>query len=186
MARKKSSNPTELPYTKRLKKEKEERMFWKGLGLEDEGETSYHFNHVDFRESNVTDDQLHLLVTRVKSVNMFDLNGTDISCEGIKALAKLESLNELRLKECNNISNDCIPVLNEIVSLKLLYVKSTPITVDGLLGLTNLTNLRELFFSGTPVENMEAKIRSLEALLPECKLIMDGKEIERPAKYDEY
>lgn len=181
MPKQKKNSPTtdNLPYTKRLKKEKEELAFWKRLGVTHPDEILTHYNHIDFRESGITDEELHLFVTKVRSVNMFDLNGTEITCDGIEALTKLENLSELRLKECHHIDNKCIPYLNKITTLKFLYVKGTPITIDGLLGLGNLVHLEDLFFSDTAVEDMDNKLKTLATLLPQCRLIMDGKELPR-------
>jgi hypothetical protein len=175
MSKKKRSD--ELPYTKRLKKEKEERLFWKSLGFDNIDQIATHYNHIDFRFSGVTDEELYLLVTKIRSINMLDLNETNITNHGIAALTQLDNLSELRMKECMEIDNDCIVHLNKITTLKLLGVKSTPITIDGLLGLTDLKNLEELFFSESPVDNMQEKLQTIAKNLPKCQLIMDGKEV---------
>ena len=108
---------------------------------------AYH-HHFDVRQIPDLDDEgLAYLLTNVKGVNMLDLNEIEITNATIALLTKLEYVNELRMKGCVDIDNNCIADLNKIASLQFLHVKNTGITIDGLLQLTALTKLTELLFS---------------------------------------
>ncbi|MGZ8545512.1 MAG: hypothetical protein ACXWV0_09460 [Flavisolibacter sp.] len=171
---KKKKTPAPLGYTKLLKQQKAEKEFWKALGIEDPEQAPHHVNHMDFRESLITDEELALMTTRIKSIEMLDLNGTEITNEGIRHLVQMEYLAELRLKECEKIDNDCISFLNEMPTLKFLYLKSTPVTIEGLLEL-KLPNLEHLFFSSHQKEIQEAHMQILRMHLPKAEFIIDGK-----------
>lgn len=173
--KKKKQKDDKIPYTKQLKLQRQEKEFWQRFNIHDPEEAPHHVNHIDLRCSTITDDQLAMLVSRIRSIEMLDLNETEITNEGIRHLGGLEYLAELRLKECTNIDNDCIPYLNRLVTLKLLYVKSTPITIDGLLQLNNLPELKQLFFSSHDAEISSDKMNKLSESLPHAELIVDGK-----------
>ena len=172
---KKKKAPGEIPYTRQIKQLRQEKEFWQNLGIQDPEDAPHHVNHVDLRGTTINDDQLALMVGRVRSSEMLDLNDTEISNEGISHLTRMEYLAELRLKECRQIDNDCISFLNQIPGLRLLYLKSTPVNIDGLLNLTSVPKLEELFFSDPDELITEEKMVKLAALLPNTTLIIDGK-----------
>lgn len=171
---KKKKDPAPLGYTKLLKQQKAIKEFWKSLGFEDPEQVPKKIHHMDFRYSQVTDEELALMTTRIKSIEMLDLNDTSITNEGISHLTQLEYLAELRLKECEQIDNDCISFLNEIPTLKFLYLKSTPVTIEGLMEL-KLPNLEHLFFSSHEKEIKEEQMQILKNNLPRAEFIIDGK-----------
>jgi hypothetical protein len=171
---KKKKEPATLGYTKLLKQQKAEKEFWKAFGIDDPEQAPSHVNHVDFRYTLLTDEGLALMATRIRSIEMLDLNGTAITNEGIKNLVQMEYIGELRLKECEQIDNGCIQYLNQLHSLKLLYLKSTPVTIEGLMEL-KLANLEHLFFSSHQKEIQEGHLQILRTHLPKAELIIDGK-----------
>lgn len=140
-------------------------------------------HHLDLRLFNDLEDHgFAFIMTNVKGVNMLDLNETEVSNESIKLLISLEYVNELRAKECRHLDNDCIESLNQLSSLEFLHLKSTAITIDGLLKLTNLPNLKELMFSAEDTESIQEKMQQLKTLLPNCNFTVNS----RPWHFDEY
>ena len=135
----------------------------------------YH-HHLDLRFFDDLDDAAFAyLMVKVKGVNMLDLNETEISNESIQLLTRLEYLTELRAKGCSELNNQCIPLLNKIPSLELLHVKCTDITIDGLMQLNALPNLKLLLFSDDDAAALPGKILQLKKILPGCELVVDGK-----------
>ncbi len=135
---------------------------------------AYH-HHFDVRQIPDLDDEgLAYLLTHVKGVNMLDLNETEITNASIALLTKLEYVNELRLKGCTEIDNDCITDLNKITSLQFLHVKDTGITIDGLLQLTALTTLTQLLFSADDTAAIKEKILLLKERLPHCSFAINA------------
>ncbi len=159
-----------------LKQQKAEKEFWKAFGIDNPEQAPSHINHVDFRYTLITDEGLALMATRIKSIEMLDLNGTAITNDGIKNLVQLDYVGELRLKECEQIDNGCIQYLNQIPTLKLLYLKSTPVTIEGLMEL-KLANLEQLFFSSHDKEIKEEQLAGMKENFPKAELIIDGKTI---------
>lgn len=174
LMKKKKQQDGKIGYTKQLKLQRQEKEFWQGFNIQDPEEAPHHVNHVDLRCSTITDHQLALLVSRIRSIEMLDLNETEITNEGIKHLTKLEYLAELRLKLCSNIDNDCIHFLSQLTTLKLLHVRSTSITIDGLVHLNGLPNLEKLFFSSHDTEITAEKMNKLFQNLPKAEIIIDG------------
>ena len=166
---------------KKLQRIKEEQ-FWANFcyfNLPDGvNEIPTSFNRVNFRIYNVDDKGLLRMVSYVRSIDQLDLDGTDITNEGIGYLTQLEVLKELRLKECNAIDNGCIGFLCEIQSLELLHLGGTGITPDGLEKIGCLKNLKLLLVSAS--EGDEVFLSKIEAALPpECEFLVNHKVYER-------
>jgi hypothetical protein len=154
----------------KAKKELERRF-----GKLHESMVGYH-DHIDFRSlDDFDDDAFAWLMQNVKGVNMLDLNETDISNDSISLLGKLEYVKELRAKGCHNLNNDCVDDLNKLTSLVFLHLKNTNITIDGLLKLKNLSNLKTLMFSADDPVSIKEKLLQLKTMLPGCELVINSK-----------
>ena len=135
-----------------------------------------YYHHLDFRGlDDFDDDGFAFLMEKVKGVYMLDLNETDIGNESIKLLSRLEYVKEIRAKGCHRLDNDCIPYLSQIPSLEFLHLKYTDITIDGLLQLIDLPNLKTLMFSAEDGEDIQEKLLQLHEMFPECELVANGK-----------
>lgn len=164
--------------SKELKAEKElKRRYGK---LAESMEPYYH--QLDLRPlSEMDDEAFAYIMTNVRGVNMLDLNETEISNESIKLLTQLEYVKELRLKECRHLDNGCIEFLGQLKELEFLHLKSTEVTIDGLLQLTILPNLKELMFSADDREAIKEKMIQLRAILPGCRFTVNS----RPWLFDD-
>jgi hypothetical protein len=153
------------------------RKYWKRrFGGKTAGDSAAYHHHLDFRLIDDLDDEgLAYIMTNVKGVDMLDLNETEISNESIKLLTGLEYIKELRAKECGSLDNDCIESLNQIPTLEFLHLKSTAITIDGLLQLTSLPNLKVLMFSAADTESIKEKMVQLKNQLPNCDFTVNSK-----------
>jgi hypothetical protein len=135
---------------------------------------AYH-HHFDVRQIPDLDDEgLAYLLTHVKGINMLDLNETEITNTSIALLTKLEYVNELRLKGCTDIDNNCIADLNKITSLQFLHVKNTGITIDGILQLSALTKLTTILFSNDDDKDIKDKMLLLKDMLPGCSFVINS------------
>jgi hypothetical protein len=141
-------------------------------------EITPHLRRVNFRLHGVNDEGLLLMMNKVKSIDMLDLDETAITNEGIRYLLNLTYLKELRLKGCNEIDEGCLPYLNQMHSLELLHLGSTAITVDGIFQLSSLTNLHTLLLSAPTDNGIQEKVIKLSALHPQCEFIVNHKTID--------
>jgi hypothetical protein len=158
--------------SKELKAEKELKRRYGKLA---EGMEPY-YHQLDLRPfDDLDDDAFAYIMTKVKGVNMLDLNETEITNESIKLLTQLEYVNELRAKGCRQLDNDCITYLNQLPSLKFLHLKSTAVTISGLLQLTNLPELKELMFSADEEEDIKEQMLQLKQQLPGCAFVVNSK-----------
>lgn len=135
-----------------------------------------YYHHLDLRLLDELDDEAFaFIMAKVKGVNMLDLNETRITNQSIELMIRLEYVHEIRAKGCHGLDNGCIESLNRIRQLRLLHLKYTGITIDGLLGLKNGAELQELHFSADEDNHLDEKLRQLEIQLPGCSLIVNGK-----------
>ncbi len=133
-------------------------------------------NHINlqFFEA-IDDDAVAYILKNVKGINMLDLNEALITDNTIELLTKLEYVYELRAKECYGLDDGCIEHLNYLTTLNFLYVKDTSISIEGLLKLTNLTNLKELFFTVKDEIFINEKMLQLKAQIPNCLFNVNSK-----------
>lgn len=135
-----------------------------------------YYDHLDLRGlDDLDDDAFACIMEKVRGVYMLDLNETGITNQGIKLLTRLEYVKEIRAKGCRLLDDNCITDLDTITSLEFLHVRYTGITIDGLLQLKSLTNLKTLMFSAGDVEAIKEKLLQLKAMLPQCELVIDAK-----------
>jgi hypothetical protein len=160
-----------------MKKAKKEKAFWNKYfnfpGKLEEIPQAIH--HINLSCTEVDDQDLEYLVGRIRKINLLDLDQTAISNDGIKFLLQLQDLKELRLKDNFPINNGCIPYLCQLTSLELLHLGSTAVTVEGLLQLGDLQNLKRLLFSADTETDIKEKAQQLKNLLPNCEFIINGR-----------
>jgi len=145
-----------------------------------------HLERVNFRIwDHVDDDQIEMMITHVQSINMLDLDETEITNHSIELLGKLSFIKELRLKGCNEIDDDAIPHLNNISGLELLHLGGTPISLNGLLQLSATHPLRMLLISVDDPELHQNELTTIAQRFPACELIVNHKAFSIPEKEDD-
>lgn len=108
----------------------------------------FHVEKVRFRLYDyVDDDDLVRMVGGINSVGQLDLDETDITNTGIEELVKLDSVQELRLKGCTNLTNEAMPFICSIKGLELLHLIGTSITTDGFKDIGKLSSLKKLLIT---------------------------------------
>lgn len=151
-----------------------DKKYWKRCLGKVEYASSYQ-DHIDFRGiPDINDESLVYFLTDINGINMLDLNETEITNDSIMFLSNLEYVNELRLKGCIEIDDDCISHLNKMTSLQFLHIKDTGITIEGVLQLNALTNLRELLFSVNDIVAVKNKMLLLLQVLPNCNFTVNS------------
>jgi hypothetical protein len=156
------------------------KKYWKRrLGnLITPGMAAY-YHHFDLRPfSDLDDEGLEYMLTYVKGIDMLDLNETEITNHGIKLLTKLEYIKELRLKSVRDINDDCADDLNKITSLEFLHLRFTGFTINGVLKLTALTNLKKIIFSEDNAEAITNKMLQLKEMHPNCEFLVNSQPYE--------
>ncbi len=150
--------------------------YWKRRFGDASHKTEPYYHHFDLRHIDDLDDEgLAYLVAGIKGVDMLDLNETEITNESIRLISTMEYVKELRIKSCHQIDDTCVTDLNKITSLEFLHARNTSLTIDGLLQLKDLTNLKTLMFSTDDVEAIKEKMLQLKTMLPQCDLVIDSK-----------
>ena len=133
-----------------------------------------HIDQVQFRLYDyVDDDHLERMVRVIKSIGQLDLDETAITNAGIKELIKLETIQELRLKGCSNITDEAMPFVCAIKGLTLLHLIGTNITTAGFNEIGKLKELKKLFISA---DRDDEKLEEIFVQLPaSCEMIVDYK-----------
>jgi hypothetical protein len=173
MARKKKQREmpiNNLSYTNQLKWNKAEKAFWAKYFNNPPAPENIpkHRDRLSFRSSDITDEEIGFVVTRISSINMLDLDDAYITSKTVEHLTRLEHLGELRLKGCTELYDDCVTYLTQLKGLELLHLVGTNITLEGLVGMHPLSDLKKLFISVDPKEKIEATMLRIREELPQC------------------
>ena len=91
-----------------------------------------------------------LTETDVKKVTWLNFNGTQITNEGLKGVAKMQNLKTLALTN-TKITNAGLKEVAKLQNLESLYLKSTQITDEGLKEVAKLQKLTRMDLSGTQI-----------------------------------
>lgn len=163
-----------------MKKEKREAFFWEsyyGIKKGDLARIADSSDHLRFRDSELTDEQLGFIVAKIKNIGQLDLDNSLITDEGIEHLIQLNSIKALRLKGCHHITQKSIPFLNQLTTLELLHLGGTSITPEDALGLSALQQLKLLLVrtDNTNIAAIEAQAFNLQYLLPNCAININYK-----------
>ena len=167
---------------KKLEKLKEKRFlaslrFYARLP-DDVEEIPAHIKHFRCKDAGINDDWLEKMVSVVKSIDMLDLDENEITNEGVLHLTKLESLKELRLKACRLIDNESLDYLNQMTSLELLHIGGTGITIEHLVKLSGLNNLKTILVSSDlDKETVREILSPIGNELPQCEFIVNHQSI---------
>lgn len=135
-----------------------------------------HVLHFRGRLSRLDDEDLARMPELFRSIDRLDLDNTDITNEGVRHLAQLECIKELRLKDCSCVDNGAIQYIVQIKGLQLLHLGGTKVTLEGLTNIERLENLKLLLLSSNESDELiNEKVITLTALLPGCHISVNSK-----------
>jgi hypothetical protein len=165
---------------KKKKQKLKEQKFWGTFAFFSTPQLSdsipTHLDRVNFRIwDSVGDDEIELMVTHVQSINMLDLDETDITNYSIQLLTKLSFIKELRLKGCREIDDEAIPHINQINGLELLHIDGTSISLNAVLQLGTSHPLRMLLIGVSDPEQHQDELTKIAQRFPDCELIVNHK-----------
>lgn len=166
---------------KKKKQKLKEQQFWSTFAFFSKPQLPdgipVHLERVNFRSWNhVEDEQIELMMQHVQSINMLDLDETDITNDSIELLTKLSFLNELRLKGCRHIDDQAIIYINDIKGLELLHIDGTSISLQGALQLAAHHPLHTLLIGVDEEEKHIEELTLLANRFPDCQLIVNHKD----------
>jgi len=126
-----------------------------------------------FSGSDLGDAGLAVLCGLSKLENL-DLQGTEITNDGLCGLKKLTSLKYLRLKENDQLTNACILHLKQIRSLSDLQIQETGIRQEGLDRLAGMASLQRIVLSVYQGNFTYDGLLKLSLALPGCTILAKG------------
>ncbi len=161
------------------KEKKKEKEFWRREFRIAPGRIAFidpEVERLNFRHSELDDDGIYWITTRLKIIHQLDLDETYVTDKAIQYLTKLDYIKELRLKGCDGISPGCLADLNKLTGLELLHLGSTGITLDDVHALFSLQKLQLLLLRSSQTEEVIVeKVRQLKKILPSCKFNVNYK-----------
>jgi hypothetical protein len=133
-----------------------------------------HLRSASFCYTNLNDTGLEL-VSQVPTLESLDLQGTEITNDGLAFLARLSRLASLRLKENSQLTNQCVPHLCRLRRLTNLQIHETSIDQQGFDNLAGMTNLRDICVDVWNNNYTFDRLLALSVRMPECTILAKGR-----------
>ena len=118
----------------------------------------------------IDDECLKEIVEVCPKINNLNLQGTDITNYSIAYLSRLKNLQILRLKDCVNLSSECVSDINQLLKLEDLQIDGTGIDEQGVKYL-DLPKLQLLMIN----EVDQSVAMGLSRKLKDCEITVKGK-----------
>jgi WD40 repeat protein len=136
--------------------------------ITDEGlvhlDSGFNLHYLNLSRSLVSGEGLKHLVSLVE-LQQLSLSGSPLTNDGLAALANLKGLTDLRLNQCNGVSDEGLKNLAGLAKLKILELNETAVSDAGLAHLSGLKSLQSLGLGKTRVTDAGlAHLYGLEAL----------------------
>ena len=166
---------------KKKKQKLKEQQFWSTFAYFSKPQLPdgipTHLERVNFRIwDRVEDEHIELMMQHVQSINMLDLDETEITNNSVELLTKLDFLKQLRLKGCSDIDDGAVPHINNIKGLELLHIDGTSISLQGALQLAAHHPLHTLLIGVDEHEQHIEELTLLANRFPDCQLIVNHKD----------
>ena len=126
-----------------------------------------------FPDTNLDDVGL-AHVAQVHTLENLNLQGTQISDDGLACLRALPNLRYLRLKDNPQLTNRCVPHLARLPRLVDLGVHETSIDQHGLEQLVGLGTLRGICVDVSYAKYTFDGLLALSARMPGCTILAKG------------
>ena len=154
---------------------KTEKKFWqRHYRIEKLADIPHEMKGIVSIDSDLDDDFLFYVTSRVPIIRAFDLENTDITDEGVKLISIVKHVEKLELKSSKQITKACLTYINNLRELKLLNLMKTNISLNDITILKDLPNLEELYMSSEESDeyNLE-KVIQLKEILPNCRVFIN-------------
>ena len=100
---------------------KDEKKFWqRHYCIEKLADIPQEMKGIVSIDSDLDDDFLFYVTSRVPIIRAFDLENTDITDEGVKLISMVKHVEKLELKSSKQITNACLTYINNLRELKWL------------------------------------------------------------------
>lgn len=119
------------------------------------------------------DDSGLLQISEYKNLSSLNVQETEITDQGISYLKNLKNLNHLRLKGNPQLTNACIPFLNDCQELIDLQIHETGINEEGLREL-NIPGLEDLIIDVRDGNFSYEFLIEYSAKFPNCRILAKG------------
>ena len=154
---------------------KSEKKFWqRHYRIEKLANIPHEMKGIVSIDSDLDDDFLFYVTSRVPIIRAFDLENTDITDEGVKLISIVKHVEKLELKSSKQITKACLTYINNLRELKLLNLMKTNISLNDITILKDLPNLEELYMSSEESDEFNfERVIQLKETLPNCKVFIN-------------
>ena len=128
--------------------------------------------HLNAASADLNDDHLEI-IGQLVSLELLDLDLTELSDQSLRFIEPLQNLRELRLKDNPQLTDECIPSLIQLTSLKQVHIENTGITWKGLKQLVSEVDLESVIL-GSEFNDFEDELLTISSLRPEMEILFKG------------
>ena len=126
-----------------------------------------------FADANLTDVGLEI-VSRITTLENLNLQGTQITNNGVSLLRNLTNLRYLRIKDNPQLDSRCVHHLIEIPNLTNLQIHETSIDLEGLAHVVSMKSLRDICLQIDDGNFTHDGLLELSRRIPNCSILAKG------------
>jgi len=128
--------------------------------------------HLNASSEEIVDTHLEI-ISQVSSIELLDLDVSEITDAGIPFIIPLQNLKALRLKDNPQLTDACIPHLAKLKDLKSIHLGNTSVTIDGLETLCSQLQLEEVILNYR-FEDFVSKLKQISKAHPQLSILIKG------------
>lgn len=129
--------------------------------------------HLNVSSSDLFDEHLEIIIGQMDSLELLDLDSTEITNNGLRNLKSIKQLRELRLKDNPQLTDECVDFLSDIEQLELIHIDNTSITITGLTKLLALKEMKSVILGCDFDSKIEELMRITEDY-PKLEITLKG------------
>lgn len=135
--------------------------------------------HLNASSHLLHDEHLEIIGT-LEQLEMLDLVMTEITDQGLQKIGDLKNLDELRLKDNPQLTDNCIPYLATLQALKSVHLGNTAVSIKGVKRLLSDVALETIILDATfdkflnPLKLLSLEYPKLQILLKGIGTIVNG------------
>jgi len=127
---------------------------------------------INASSEEIVDTHLEI-ISQVSSIELLDLDVSEITDAGIPFIIPLQNLKALRLKDNPQLTDACIPHLAKLKDLKSIHLGNTSVTIDGLETLCSQLQLEEVILNYR-FEDFVSKLKQISKAHPQLSILIKG------------
>jgi hypothetical protein len=129
--------------------------------------------HLNLSSCDLIDKHLET-IGKIASLELLDLDATEITDQGLFFLQHLKNLKQLRLKDNPQLTDTCVEYLSNIHSLELVHFGNTSVSTGGVRKLLSKVELHCILLENSDLRDVIDELLIITSEHPKLEITLKG------------